>query len=63
MATELLDWLVIFGICFAFSLVALLGMGAILWFWFKPQERGPRRIVDINNRGHTRIVMPDGSIK
>jgi hypothetical protein len=60
---ELMDWLVIFGIFFVVSLAALAGMCAILWFCFKPQDRGPRRIVDIENRGHTRIVMPDGSIR
>jgi hypothetical protein len=61
--SELLNWLLLFGIFFVVSLVALLGLCAILWFSFKPQDRGPRRIVDVENRGRTRIVMPDGSIK
>ncbi len=61
--TELLNWLLLFGIFFVVSLVALLALCAILWFSFKPQDRGPRRIVDVENRGRTRIVMPDGSIK
>lgn len=61
--SELLDWLILFGIFFVVSLAALSAMCAILWFCFKPQDRGPRRIVDIENRGHTRIVMPDGSIR
>jgi hypothetical protein len=60
---DLLDWLIVFGIVFAGSLAGLLAMCAIVWVCFKPEERGPRRIVDINNRGHTRIMMPDGSIK
>ena len=60
---ELLDWLIIFGIFFVVSLGALGAIVTILWFCFKPQDRGPRRIVDIENRGHTRIVMPDGSIR
>jgi hypothetical protein len=63
MPADVLDWLEIFGICFLISFVGILAFGAILWFSFKPQERGPRRIVDVRNRGHTRIMMPDGSIK
>ena len=61
--TELWNWLAIFGIFFAVSVVCLVAMCAIVWFSFKPQNRGPRRIVDVHNRGRTRIVMPDGSIK
>ena len=61
--TELGAWLIIFGIFFVVSLAALAAICAIVWFCFKPQDRGPRRIVDIDNRGHTRIVMPDGSIR
>jgi hypothetical protein len=61
--TDLLDWLAIFGIFFAGSLVGLIAICAIVWFSFKPQVQGPRRIVDIHNRGRTRIMMPDGSIK
>jgi hypothetical protein len=61
--TDLLDWLAIFGIFFAVSFVSLLAICGLVWVCFKPQERGPRRIVDIHNRGHTRIMMPDGSIK
>ena len=61
--TDLLNWLAIFAIFFFVSFVSLLGICAIVWVCFKPVERGPRRIVDIHNRGHTRIMMPDGSIK
>jgi hypothetical protein len=61
--TDLLDWLAVFALFFAVSFVGFLALCAIVWFSFKPQDRGPRRIVDVHNRGHTRIVMPDGSIK
>jgi len=61
--TELLDWLLLFGVFFTVSLAALLAMCAIVWFCSKPLDQGPRRIVDVDNRGHTRILMPDGTIK
>ena len=61
--TELVDWLIIFGISFAVSFAVLLAVCAIVWVCSKPPPRGPRRIVDVHNRGHTRIMMPDGTIK
>jgi hypothetical protein len=57
----LLSFLV-FGVCAAGLCVA----AAIWWFisgYFERPPRGERRIVDVDNRGETRIMMPDGTIK
>jgi cytochrome bd-type quinol oxidase subunit 2 len=37
-------------------------IGAV-WMLTKPLGEGPKRLVDIENRGRTRILMPDGTIK
>jgi hypothetical protein len=53
-----LDCLQLVLILVAISALILAGQLALLWAFTKPLDRGPRRIVDVNNRGHTRFVMP-----
>jgi hypothetical protein len=59
---ELLDWLLIFALFFSVTFIGLLALLAIV-FAFSKSQPGPRRIVDVENRGHTRILLPDGTIK
>ena len=58
-----LDLLRIIAVCVAIIATILAGMIGIVWFCSKPLGRGPERIVDVKNRGRTRIRMPDGTIK
>jgi hypothetical protein len=57
----LLLWGKLFAIFLLIAFGTMLGLCAIVWFCSKPNRRGPVRIVDVENRGHTRFVMPDGS--
>ena len=59
-----LDWVRIAAIFVAFSATSLAAMLGVLWYCTEPLgPRGPERIVDVRNRGLTRIRMPDGTIK
>jgi len=58
-----LDWVRIAAIFVAFSATSLAAILAAFWYCTEPMGRGPERIVDIRNRGLTRIRMPDGTIK
>jgi len=58
-----LDWLDIAALLVAVNAVGTAAIIGIFWFLSKPIGRGPERIVDIHNRGRTRIRMPDGTIK
>jgi len=58
-----LDWVRIAAIFVVFSATSLAAMLGVLWWLTEPLGRGPERIVDVRNRGLTRIRMPDGTIK
>jgi len=58
-----LDWARIAAIFVAFSATSLAAILGAFWYCTEPMGRGPKRIVDIHNRGLTRIEMPDGSIR
>jgi hypothetical protein len=58
-----LDWLRIAAIFVAFSATSLAAILGAFWLCTKPMGRGPKRIVDIHNRGLTQFQMPDGTIK
>jgi hypothetical protein len=58
-----LDWLQIAGLFFALCGVSFAALIAFIWLLSEPIGGGPERIVDVENRGNTKIRMPDGSIK
>jgi hypothetical protein len=58
-----LDWAAIVGIFLAIIGTVLAALIGLVWICTKPLGEGPERIVDVENRGHTRIRMPDGSIR
>jgi hypothetical protein len=56
--------LLLIGAIFVTLCAACIALFAwILWAMTKPLGDGPERIVDIENRGNTKIRMPDGTIK
>jgi len=59
-----LDWVRIAAIFVAFSATSLAAILGAFWYCTEPLgPRGPERIVDVRNRGLTRIRMPDGTIR
>jgi hypothetical protein len=59
----ILDWIRIAAILMAACATILAGLIGVVWLCTKQLGKGPERIVDVDNRGHTRIRMPDGSIR
>jgi hypothetical protein len=57
------DWLKLAAVFLAAGTIGMLAVAAMFWLFSRPIRRGPERIVDVRNRGHTRIRMPDGTIK
>lgn len=61
-----MTWLELFYIgviFFVLIVICMVVIASALWAMSKPLGKGPERIVDIHNRGQTRIRMPDGTIK
>ena len=58
-----LDWLKILAFMLAIAMIVLAILVGLFWLSSKPLGRGPERIVDVKNRGMTRIRMPDGTIR
>jgi len=58
-----LDWLKILAFMLAISVIVMAILVGLFWLSSKPVRRGPERIVDVKNRGMTRIRMPDGTIR
>jgi hypothetical protein len=57
------EWTQILAVLFVLGMGVIAMLLAIGWLITRPLGNGPERIVDIENRGHTRIRMPDGTIK
>jgi len=57
------DWVKIVAVVVAINVIFLTALVGLFWLWSRPLGRGPERIVDVENRGRTRIRMPDGTIK
>jgi len=57
------DWLKIAVLLFAISVLLTTAVVGLFWLCTEPMGHGPKRLVDIHNRGLTRIQMPDGTIK
>lgn len=57
------DWLKVAALAFGAVVAVLAALVCALCAGFKQLGEGPERIVDVDNRGQTRIRMPDGSIK
>jgi len=59
-----LDWLKVAAVLIAYGFSVGAAVVGLFWLFTVPLgPRGPERIVDVNNRGLTRIRMPDGTIK
>jgi hypothetical protein len=58
-----LDWLRVVALAVAFIGIFVAALAGLFLLLSKPLGEGPERIVDIENRGETRIRMPDGTIK
>jgi hypothetical protein len=58
-----LDWARIICLLVAVCSIALAVFLGIFYLLTSPLGNGPERIVDIDNRGRTRIRMPDGRIR
>jgi len=59
------DWLKLGALLLALAVLMTTAAVALLWLCTAPAaQRGqPQRMVDIHNRGRTRLLMPDGTIK
>jgi hypothetical protein len=58
------DWLRIAAFFLAVVGLAVAAIIGFMWFLSEPMGTDqPERIVDVDNRGHTHIRMPDGSIR
>jgi hypothetical protein len=58
-----LDWLRLGALFLAFGGIGASILIGFFWLCSKPLGSGPERIVDVKNRGHTKIRMPDGTIR
>ena len=58
-----LDWVKIAAVLVAYGASVTIAAIGMFWWLTEPLGRGPKRIVDVRNRGLTRIRMPDGTIK
>jgi len=58
-----LDWLKVAAVLIAYGATVCAAAIGLFWLCTEPMGRGPERIVDVKNRGLTRIRMPDGTIK
>jgi len=57
------DWMRVIAVLLVIGAVIVMALAALIWLCTAPLGSGPERIVDVENRGHTRIRMPDGTIK
>ena len=58
-----LEWARMAALVVAASATGLAMLIGLFWLLTSPLGNGPQRIVDIENRGRTRIRLPDGRIR
>ena len=58
-----LEWARMAALVVAASATGLALLIGLFWLLTSPLGNGPQRIVDIENRGRTRIRLPDGRIR
>jgi hypothetical protein len=58
------DWFKIGVFLFAVCVLLSAAVVGVFWLCLKPMGGAqPQRMVDVHNRGRTRLLMPDGTIK
>jgi hypothetical protein len=62
-AFAFIEWVEISAFLLTIGVIPVAALVGIIWLMSKPLGSGPQRIVDVENRGHTRIRMPDGTIR